>query len=476
VIPTSTFNGKRVALFGLGGSGIATALALLEGGADLMAFDDNPEKVEAARKRGIPTGDLRERGLHHHAALVLAPGVPLTHPQPHWSVRLAAAANVPVVGDLELFAAERHKQSPGSLLIAITGTNGKSTTTALVAHILREAGRDVQIGGNIGTPVLSLQPLEPDRVYVVECSSYQIDLAPHFDPDIGVLLNLTADHLDRHGSMDNYAAIKEKLVANSKIAIIGMDDDYSAAIASFLIAKNKQVVRIAASARLADGIHFEGGRLIQAKGGAFSTVANLTGGVALRGTHNGQNAAAAWGVCHYAGLENDKIQAGLTSFPGLAHRMQPVARMGRVLFVNDSKATNADAAAKALSSYDRIYWIAGGLAKTGGIESLRRYFPKIAKAYLIGEAAPEFAATLGKTTPYEISGTVSGAVARAAADAAADGAPEPVVLLSPACASFDQFPNFEKRGEAFSAAVHAVATNRNLHRSAQMDTEGERHG
>jgi UDP-N-acetylmuramoylalanine--D-glutamate ligase len=456
VIPVTLLKGKRVALFGLGGSGIATALALLEGGAALTAFDDNPEQVETARSQGIPIADLREKGLHHHAALVLSPGVPLTHPQPHWSVQLAASANVPIVGDLELFAAERRKHAPASTFIAITGTNGKSTTTALVAHILKEAGRNVQMGGNIGTPVLSLQPPEAGSFYVVECSSYQIDLAPHLDPDIGVLLNLTADHLDRHGNMDNYAAIKERLVANSAMAIIGMDDDYSAAIASFLTAKNRKVVQIAASSRLANGIYYENERLIRASRGSCSTVADLTGAIALRGTHNGQNAAAAWGVCHYSGLADEEIQAGFTNFPGLAHRMEPVTRLGRVLFVNDSKATNADAAARALASYGRIYWIAGGLAKTGGIEPLRKYFGNIAKAYLVGEAAPQFAATLGKTTPYEISGTVSAAVARAAADAAADDGPEPVVLLSPACASFDQFPNFEKRGDAFRTAVLAM--------------------
>lgn len=456
MIPISTLNGKRVALFGLGGSGLATAHALIAGGADLAAFDDNPEKVETANAQSIPTSDFRDQGLHHHAALVLAPGVPLTFPQPHWSVRLAAQAGIPVIGDLELFAAERRKLAPGCMFIAITGTNGKSTTTALVSHILGQAGHDVQMGGNIGTAVLSLAPLASDRIYVVECSSYQIDLAPNLDPTIGILLNLTPDHLDRHGTMDNYAAIKERLVAGSQTAVIGIDDDFSSAIASFQSAKGKKVIRIGTCGRLDDGVYLDDGRLVFARNGVVATVADLGGIPALRGVHNGQNAAAAWAACHAAGLGDAQIRAGLESFAGLAHRMEPIARRGRVLFVNDSKATNSDATCRALASYERIYWIAGGLAKAGGIRSLREYFPRIAKAYLVGEAAPEFAAALGKTTPYEISGTIGAAVRHAAADARKDDAAEPVVLLSPACASFDQYPNFEKRGEAFREAVGRI--------------------
>jgi UDP-N-acetylmuramoylalanine--D-glutamate ligase len=457
VIAVTTQKGKRTALFGLGGSGMATAHALVAGGADLVAFDDNPDRVEKAKAEGIPVADFRERGLHHFAALVLSPGVPLTHPRPHWSADLARAAGVPVIGDIELFARERRARAPSAPFIAITGTNGKSTTTALIAHVLKAAGRDTQMGGNIGTAVLSLEPPAPGRHYVVECSSYQIDLAPSLDPTIGILLNLTPDHLDRHGTMANYAAVKEHLVAAAGVAIIGADDDYSASIASFLQAKGRKVVRIASGSKLAEGIWLDGRKLVKSEARTVSTVIDLSTATSLRGDHNGQNAAAAYAACSAAGLADREIQAGFDSFPGLAHRMEQVLRTGRVLFVNDSKATNADAAAKALASFDRIYWIAGGLAKEGGIAPLARFFPKIAKTYLIGEAAPQFAATLGDKVPFVISQTLDAAVRHAAADAARDPALEPVVLLSPACASFDQFQNFEKRGDAFRAAVAALA-------------------
>ncbi len=456
MIAVTTQKGKRIALFGLGGSGMVTAHALIAGGADLIAHDDNPERVAKAQSEGITVADLRERGLAHFSALVLSPGVPLTHPRPHWSVDLAREAGVPVIGDVELFARERRARAPSAPFIAITGTNGKSTTTALIAHVLKAAGRDTQMGGNIGTAVLSLEPPAPHRYYVVECSSYQIDLAPSLDPSIGILLNLTPDHLDRHGTMANYAAVKERLVAAAGTAIIGADDDYSASIASFLQAKGRTVVRIASGSKLAEGIWLDGRRLVKAQGRSVSTVIDLSTASALRGDHNGQNAAAAYAACSAAGLTDREIQSGFDSFPGLAHRMEQVTRTGRVLFVNDSKATNADAAAKALASFDRIYWIAGGLAKEGGIAPLSRFFPKIAKAYLIGEAAPQFAATLGAKVPFVISQTLEAAVRHAAADAVSDGASESVVLLSPACASFDQFQNFEKRGDAFRTAVIAL--------------------
>ena len=457
MIPVTTQKGKRTALFGLGGSGLVTARALLAGGADLIAFDDNPDRVEAARAEGIPVGDFRQTGLDFFSALVLAPGVPLTHPKPHWSVELARAADVPIIGDIELFCRERDAHASGSRFVAVTGTNGKSTTTALIAHVLKSAGYDAQMGGNIGTAILSLAPPSDTTIHVVECSSYQIDLAPGIDPSVGVLLNLTPDHLDRHGTMDAYAAIKERLVAASQTAIIGMDDHYSAGIAAFLAAKRKEIVRISNSGKLEDGVYLDGHHLVRAKGRVVESVADLSNAPALRGAHNAQNAAAAFAVCDALGLSVDEIQAGFASFPGLAHRMEQVGRVGQVLFVNDSKATNADAAAMALSSFERIYWIAGGLEKEGGINPLAKFFPRIAKAYLIGEAAPHFAATLGGRVAYEISGTIDAAVEHAARDAALEaGDGEAVVLLSPACASFDQYANFEKRGDAFRAAVMSL--------------------
>jgi len=456
VIPAASFAGKRVSLFGLGGSGIATARALIAGGAEVLAWDDNPESVAKAGAEGIPTGDLRAADWGLFSAFVLSPGVPLTHPKPHWTVELARGAGVEVIGDIELFCRERMRAASSAPFIAITGTNGKSTTTALTAHILNAAGRDTQMGGNIGRAVMTLDPPEPSRHYVVECSSYQIDLAPSINPTAGILLNLTPDHLDRHGTMQHYASIKERLVAGSETAIIGIDDSWCAQIADRLERAGREVIRISKRLPLTDGYFADGTNLMEAVHGRYSRIAFLEGIGSLRGQHNAQNALAAVTACLRVGLELGEIQSGLESFPGLAHRMEQVGRKGHVLFINDSKATNADAAAPALSSFPRIYWIAGGLPKEGGIEPLRGFFPRIAKAYLIGEAAPAFSATLGEAVPYEISGTLAAAVEHAAHDAAADESGEVVVLLSPACASFDQFKNFEVRGEAFRQAANAI--------------------
>jgi UDP-N-acetylmuramoylalanine--D-glutamate ligase len=456
MIPVTTFKGKAVALFGLGGSGLATALALAAGGADVTAWDDSAASVENAAAAGVKTGDLRSLDWTRIAALVLSPGVPLTHPKPHWSADLARAAGVEVIGDIELFVRERRAHAPDCPFIAITGTNGKSTTTALIAHILKSSGRDTQLGGNIGTAVLTLDPPKAGRFYVVECSSYQIDLAPTLNPSAGILLNVTPDHLDRHGSIEHYADVKERLVAGSRAAIVGVDDSYCERIADRVERAGTKVVRISKRTALADGIYAEGSRLVIAQGGATHEVADLSPIQTLRGAHNAQNAAAAVGACLAVGVSEDEIRAGLTSFPGLKHRMQPVGRKGYTLFVNDSKATNADAAAPALSSFERIYWIAGGVAKEGGISTLGDFFPKIAKAYLIGEAAPAFAATLGEAVPFEMSGTLERAVQDAAADAGRDASGPVAVLLSPACASFDQYKNFEVRGDAFVKHVAAL--------------------
>ncbi|TIX10310.1 MAG: UDP-N-acetylmuramoyl-L-alanine--D-glutamate ligase, partial [Mesorhizobium sp.] len=369
---------------------------------------------------------------------------------------LARGAGVEVIGDIELFCRERILRAPTAPFIAITGTNGKSTTTALTAHILKSAARDTQMGGNIGRAIMTLDPPEERRHYVVECSSYQIDLAPSINPTAGILLNLTPDHLDRHGTMAHYASIKERLVAGSETAIVGVDDSWCAQIADRLERAGRPVIRISKRLPLTDGYFADGSNLMEAVHGRYSRVAFLEGIGSLRGQHNAQNALAAVAACLKVGLDLGEIQAGLESFPGLAHRMEQVGRKGHVLFVNDSKATNADAAAPALSSFNRIYWIAGGLPKEGGIEPLRGFFPRIAKAYLIGEAAPALSATLGEAVPYEISGTLAAAVEHAARDAANDDGGEAVVLLSPACASFDQFKNFEVRGEAFRQAASAI--------------------
>jgi UDP-N-acetylmuramoylalanine--D-glutamate ligase len=464
VIPIETLAGRSVAVFGLGGSGLVSAQALLAGGADVVAADDNTESVKKAAAAGIPIADLRGIDWTQLAALVLAPGVPLTHPKPHWSAELAHKAGVPIIGDIELFCRERRRLARTAPFVAITGTNGKSTTTALIAHLVAAAGMDAQLGGNIGTAILSLAPpqapdIAPTRVHVIECSSYQIDLAPSLDPTVGILINLSEDHLDRHGSMAHYADVKARLVAGvppGGTAIVGVDDEWCLAIADGLAQSGKPVVRISVHGPLADGIYADGPRIIRAIAGETSVIADLSGIGSLRGAHNAQNAACAAAAALALGLSPEAIQAGLRSFPGLAHRMEQVGHIGNVLFVNDSKATNADSSAQALVCFDDIFWIAGGKPKTGGIESLRRFFPRIRKAYLIGEAAEAFAATLGDAAPHEIAGTLDKAVALAARDAALSKAQQPVVLLSPACASFDQYRNFEVRGDAFRALVQAL--------------------
>jgi UDP-N-acetylmuramoylalanine--D-glutamate ligase len=456
MIPATTFNGRKVAIFGLGGSGIATARALAAGGAEVSAWDDNPDSVAKARDAGVSVSDLAAADWSRFSAFVLSPGVPLTHPKPHWTVEHARGAGVEIIGDIELFCRERAARSPDAPFIAITGTNGKSTTTALIAHIIAASGRDAQMGGNIGRAVMTLDPPARDRFHVIECSSYQIDLAPSINPTAGILLNLSPDHLDRHGTMQHYAEIKERLVAGSETAIVGVDDPFSTQIADRLERGGKDVVRLSKRLPLTDGYFADGHDLMEAVAGQYSRIGFLEGIGSLRGSHNAQNALAAVASCLKVGLDLGEIQSGLESFPGLAHRMEQIGRRARVLFINDSKATNADAAAPALSSFPRIYWIAGGLPKEGGIETLRSFFPRIAKAYLIGEAAPSFSATLGTSVPYEISGTLQAALRHAAEDAERDECSEAVVLLSPACASFDQFRNFEVRGDAFRDAVLAL--------------------
>jgi UDP-N-acetylmuramoylalanine--D-glutamate ligase len=459
MIPVTSFAGKMVAVFGLGGSGLASCHALKAGGAEVIAGDDSADNLAKAAQAGFMTADLRTVAWTNFAALVLAPGVPLTHPTPHWSVLAAREAGVEVIGDIELFCRERRRHVPDAPFVAITGTNGKSTTTALVAHLMREAGHDVQMGGNIGTAILSLEPPRKGRVHVIEMSSYQIDLTPSLDPTVGILLNVSSDHLDRHGTIEHYAAVKERLVASVQpqgTAVIGVDDIWSRAAADRIEQGGKDVVRVSVKRPLADGLWVDHGRIVRASGGARSEIADIGGIGSLRGRHNAQNAACASAAAFALGVTRHILQGGLRSFPGLAHRMEQVGRKANVLFVNDSKGTNADATEKALSSFTDIFWIAGGKPKSGGIASLAELFPRVRKVYLIGEAAQDFAATLEDKVPYEITGTLETAVPVAARDAEASGLADAVVLLSPACASFDQFRNFEVRGDRFRELVQAV--------------------
>ncbi len=457
MIPITAFAGRKVAVFGLGGSGLASASALLQGGADVVCWDDDTDSLAKAAAAGMPTADLRHVDWASISALVLAPGVPLTHPAPHWSVGRAHAAAVEVIGDIELFCRERRRQAPASPFVAITGTNGKSTTTALTAHLVRTAGHDVQVGGNIGTAILSLEPPREGRVHVIEISSYQVDLAPTLDPSVGVLINIAEDHLDRHGTLPHYAAVKERLVAG--VQEKRYRDRRASTTIGVLRLPTASSVRASGSCvspragRCPMGFYVEAGRIMLASGGSARMIAHLGGIGSLRGVHNAQNAACAAGAALALGLSPSLIQNGLVSFPGLAHRMEQVGRKGRVLFVNDSKATNADSAAQALACFSDIFWIAGGRPKSGGIASLRGFFPRIRKAYLIGEAAAGFSAELEGRVAHVVAGTLDRAIELAARDASAADVPEPVVLLSPACASFDQYRNFEVRGDRFKELV-----------------------
>ena len=450
MIAIHIFKKKQVALFGLGGSGIATAKALMAGGAIIHAWDDNEASRIKAIEHGIAVIDLSNSDWSKFKALVLAPGVPLTHPTPHWVVTKAQEAGVEIIGDMELFARERAKSMPNAPVIAITGTNGKSTTTALIAHLLKIAGRDVQMGGNIGVPVLELEPFNETRIYVLEISTFQIDLAPSLKPSVGMLLNLTPDHIDRHGTFEHYAGIKERLIQGSDMAIIAQDDATCRMITLRKNEMNLPMVAISATQTLEQGIFADGSAIMLGRGERVAQIADIAGIGSLRGTHNAQNVAAAIAAVSLQGVDAATIQKGLTSFPGLEHRMEEIGHLGRTLFINDSKATNADSTDKALSAFENgVFWIVGGKAKEGGIESLAPLFSHVEKAYLIGEAGEAFAAILEGKVPFERSETLDMALEHAAIDAVGSKAVEPVVLLSPACASYDQFANFEARGKRF---------------------------
>ncbi|MEQ1716427.1 MAG: UDP-N-acetylmuramoyl-L-alanine--D-glutamate ligase [Hyphomicrobium sp.] len=462
MIRATTFAGKSVAVFGLGASGMAAVRSLETGGATVEAWDDSEAGRAAARAAGVPLADLKAADWSKYASLVLAPGVPLTHPEPHWTAQKAQAAGVEIIGDVEIFARERAARCPAAPFIAITGTNGKSTTTALIAHILQHAGKDVQMGGNIGRAILTLDEPAPDRFHVIELSSFQIDLMPTLNPTVGVLLNVTPDHIDRHGTIETYAGIKERLALGAEVAVVGVDDEFCQTVLMRRVEKGPACA-ISARHKLAPGYSLLDDTIVCAnREGLAVKLANLSGLGALRGAHNAQNALAAIAAVReclsWLQMPSDvDWQGALASFPGLAHRMEEIGRLGSVLFINDSKATNADSTEKALLSFSGdVYWILGGKPKEGGIAALEPYFSHVAKAYLIGAASDEFAATLEGKVPYERSVTLDVAVSNATKDALAANKPESVVLLSPACASYDQFKNFEVRGDAFRACVAAL--------------------
>ena len=455
MIPVPGFEGRRVAVFGLGRSGITAARALQAGGALPVLWDDGVSGRMQAEAEGFNVEDLTSADWSGFEALVLSPGAPLTHPKPHWTVQKAVDAGIPVIGDVELFAraldALPKKQRPR--VVAITGTNGKSTTTALIAYVLKQAGLKVHMGGNIGIGVLALPAPTPEAVYVIEVSSYQLDLTTSFAPDVAILTNISPDHLDRHGGMEGYVKAKARIFQSQPqdaLALVGVDEDWGKKLADVLSAKGANIRRIT-TARTEAELPNDGWRAAPSLLLANDQRIDLSQARSLPGRHNAQNAAFAFATATALGLTQDHALEGLKTFPGLAHRMEAVGRIGDVRFINDSKGTNADAAAQALASYPAVFWIAGGKAKEGGIEPLRPLFNHVTKAYLIGEAAEVFAQTL-QGVPHVVAHTMERAVAMAATDAAEAGGAQ-VVLLSPACASFDQFPDFEVRGEAFRAAV-----------------------
>ena len=460
MIPSRAYATKTVAVFGLARTGLGAVRALVAGGTKVIAWDDDSAARDLGGQEGADLMPWREWPWEKISALVLSPGVPLTHPRPHGVVEHANRARVPVIGDVELFAREirGHADQPGTApVIAITGTNGKSTTTALVGHILNSCGFNAQIGGNIGKSVLELSPPTAKTIYVLEMSSFQIDLSPGLKPDVGVLSNVSPDHIDRHGSMENYAAIKARLMrqtARDGQVVVGVDDSYASAIFTQSSASGgAQAHPVSVGKILGRGIFVVDGALYDAMGAHATKVMDMAAAAHLPGAHNWQNAALAYGAVRPFVTDTKAIAAAIASFPGLAHRMEDVGHIGKVMFINDSKATNADATSRALAVYPDIFWIAGGKPKDGGIESLSDFFPRIRKAYLIGEAAPAFARTLDGKVPYDMSSVMPEAVSAAAADAAASAASAPVVLLSPACASYDQFKDFEQRGDIFRDLV-----------------------
>lgn len=454
MIPIPDMSGKTMAVMGLGRSGLRAAEALQKAGAAVRAWDDGQAGRAAAEKAGIPSTPLAETDWENVDALVLSPGIPHTHPSPHPVAAAARANAVEIIGDVELLK----RSVPGARYIGITGTNGKSTTTALIGHILSTAGAPVQVGGNLGRPALDLDPLGADGIYVLELSSFQLELTPSAGYDVAVLLNVTADHLERHGGMEGYIAAKRTIFADCKsTAVIGVDDPDCAAICAGLRDAGKvDVIPISGTTPVSGGIFVEKGTLIDDTDGAREAVTDVSSIATLPGDHNAQNAAAAYATAKAAGIAKDVIVAGLRSYPGLAHRQQLVARIDGVAYINDSKATNPEAASRALSCYEGIYWIAGGRAKEGGLGSLTPYLSRIRHAFLIGEAAAPFAAALGDTIDVRISNTLDIATRDAYALIGEETPDAAVVLLSPACASYDQYPNFEERGRDFERCVRAL--------------------
>lgn len=452
MIPITIFADLPVAVMGLGRSGLATARALAAGGARVLAWDDDPATRAAAETDGVPISDLGASNFAEIAVLVLSPGIPDRYPAPHPIAARARRAGCEIICDIELLG----RAAPEAHFLGVTGTNGKSTVTALIGHIFATAGLGAATGGNLGIPVLALDPPGATGWYVLEMSSYQLERTRSIAFEIAVLLNISPDHLDRHGGMDGYIAAKRTIFrhqAAGGTAVVGVDDDDSRAIHDALAATGSaRVVPISAERAVAGGVYVLDGDLHDASGGEDRIVASLDGIATLPGRHNGQNAAAAYAAARAAGLAPQIIAAALAGYPGLPHRQARVAETDGIVYVDDSKATNITAAARALACYDRILWIAGGQAKSEDLSELAPWFARIAHAFLIGEAADGFARALDGHVPWTKCETLARAVTQADALAHTTEAGA-VVLLSPACASFDQFSDFEARGRAFATLV-----------------------
>jgi UDP-N-acetylmuramoylalanine--D-glutamate ligase len=456
----SFLDGQTVAVMGLGKSGLAALRALAKAGVTALAWDDQPEARAQAMDDGFMLRDLAEADWSKVDLLVWSPGIPHVHPTPHPVAVAARRAHVPLVCDVEILA----RANLAARYVGVTGTNGKSTTTTLIGHILAATGAPLAVGGNLGTPALELPSLGLDGTYVLELSSYQLELLDQARFDVAVLLNITPDHLARHGGMEGYIEAKSSLFARLRAdgtAVVGIDDAPSRQIHEALTHRQGIAVRpISAERFIEGGVSAVDGIMVDDSEGRAEKVVDLGAIASLPGRHNWQNACAAYAVARACGMGREAIAAGLISYPGLRHRQELVAIIDGVRYVNDSKATNADAAEKAMVCYDNIYWIAGGQAKEGGIDSLAPLFPRVRRAFLIGEAAETFAKTLAGKAPVELCGTLEAALGKARDAALADAIPGAVVLLSPACASWDQFRSFEHRGDSFRELVDALAGER----------------
>jgi UDP-N-acetylmuramoylalanine--D-glutamate ligase len=456
VIDLFYFSGLPVAVLGLGRSGLAAAQALQKSGAEVWAWDDNEDRRAAAAADGIPLVDLMRCNWQELTSLVISPGIPHLHPEPHPVAALARQHNCEIIGDIELLARAMRNVS----YIGVTGTNGKSTTTALIGHVLESAGRETQVGGNLGPPALLFQPLDQGGFYVLEMSSFQLELTLSITFDVAVLLNISRDHLERHGGLEGYVDAKRLIFHRQtapRTAVVGVDDEICQRLCRKLSEAGEQiVVPVSGLGRARGGVFARDGVLYDDTEGREDPVIDLRELPSLPGSHNWQNAAAAYAAGKAAGVEPPVIAACLRSYPGLPHRQELLAIIDGVGYVNDSKATNADAAAKALACYDPIYWIAGGRAKAGDLSALEALFPRIVHAFLIGEAETDFAKALDGRVPTTCCDDLATALAAARQQALADGRGGAVVLLSPAAASFDQYADFEARGEAFRDLVAAL--------------------